>query len=123
MAYIVAKARCIHPFRISRVLVLANWKAMEKHRDILAEFKIQGFEAGFFIEGLKELLNKDRCFHVNEKQRCVEYVCNIPSLSELYREIIDEILEETNRLDDKELNGLVIRDKRYHELLARGGFA
>jgi len=38
------------------------------------------------------------------------------------KRIVDEVLEQVRRLDEVELNRLVINDPRYQELLKKGGF-
>ncbi len=122
VGYIVSKAGCLHPFRISRILVLANWKALEKLGRPLASFRIDGFEAGFYIPGFKEALEEDECFRTSEEKKCVEYICQPPSLGEKVESMVDSIIQEVSGLNDSELNKLIVRDKRYRELLARGGF-
>jgi len=122
VGYIVSKAGCLHPFRISRILVLVNWEALEKLGRPLAGFRIDGFEAGFYIPGFKEALEEDECFKSPEDKKCIEYVCQPPSLGEEAESIVNSIIRKTSGLSDSELNRLVVRDKRYRELLARGGF-
>lgn len=122
IAYIISKLGCVHPFRISRILVLANWRALEDKGSILTRFRVQGFEAGFYIDGVKEIIEKDECFKVNEERKCIEYVCEPPRVPRETAEIIDKVLEDTKNLGDRELNRLVILDPRYRELLERGGF-
>ncbi len=122
IAYIAWKLGCVHPFRISRILVLANWKALEELGNIITRFRVQGFEAGFFVEGVKEIIEEDRCFKINEEKKCIEYLCEPPKIPIETKEIINKIVDETKNLSDRELNRLVIRDSRYRELLEKGGF-
>ncbi len=119
--YIAWRTGCIHPFRASRLLILASWRASEKGLST-PSFRVEGFEAGFYIDGFKEALENSGCFKVNEEKHCMEYTCNPPRLSQGLREIVDEVLEEYGGLSDIELNRRVVRDPRYKELLARGGF-
>jgi hydroxypyruvate isomerase len=121
--YIVWRAGCIHPFRISRILVLAGWKALERLGRPPARIPVEGFEAGFYIPGLKEAIEADKCLRINEEKRCIEYVCEPPSLDEELRSLVDQVVEETRSLGDQELNRLVIRDPRYRRLLEKGGLA
>ena len=115
IAYLLWKHGCIHPYRISRILVLANWKAEEKLGKPITKFSIEGLEAGFVIPEVGEIKEKVK--------KCFEYTCSEPvNIPREYAEIIDQVYEETKNLDDISLNRLVIRDPRYKELLERGGF-
>ncbi len=122
IAYLIWRAGCIHPFKISRILVLANWRAIEEKGSPIIKFKVQGFEAGFYIEGVKEIIKEDECFNVNEEKKCIEYTCQPPKIPEEYARILDNTLEQTRNLSDRDLNRLVTRDPRYRELLEKGGF-
>jgi len=119
--YIIWRTGCIHPFRISRLLVLANWRSIEEKGRVIAKFKVSGFEAGFSIDKLPEIKD-DKCISLNEDRRCLEYNCEPPSIEEDYRNIIDKIIDETIDLDDISLNRMVIYDARYKKLLKKGGF-
>ncbi len=122
IAYITWKLGCIHPFRISRILVLANWKMLEKGRKPVTRFRVQGFEAGFYIEDMKEIIEEDECFKINEEKKCIEYNCRLPEIPGEVAEVFDRVLEETRNLGDRDLNRLVIGDPRYKELLEKGEF-
>jgi len=122
IAYVTWKLGCVHPFRISRILVLANWKAVEEKNKVLVGFRVQGFEAGFYVEGVKEIIEEDKCFRINEEKKCIEYICEQPRIPVEAEETINRVIEETRSLSDRELNRLVIRDPRYRELLEKGGF-
>jgi len=119
--YIVNKLGCVSPFFISRVLVLSNWKALEDMGAPLVKFRVSGFKAGFYIEGLKDIL-EDECFQKNEERKCIEALCDF-DLPEDKRKIVDEILERVRSLNEVELNRLVINDPRYKEMLEKGGFS
>ena len=128
MAYLLWRHGCVHPYRISRVLVLANWRALEKLGEPITSFTVEGFEAGFVVPEVGELKERakrgeEKCIVPNEERKCFEYRCNEPvNIPREYAEIIDEVYEETRSLDDISLNRLVIRDPRYGDLLQRGGF-
>jgi len=119
--YIVWRTGCIHPFRISRLLVLANWRSIKEKGKVIAKFKVSGFEAGFSIDELPEIRD-DECISLNEDRRCLEYICEPPQIDEDYKNIIDKVIDETRDLDDISLNRMVIHDHRYKELLERKGF-
>jgi len=119
--YIIWKSKCIHLYRISRILVLANWNALESIGHYIIGFSINGFEAAFSIDELAGLKSDD-CININEDARCMEYTCMPPKIDDDVRKIIDDVIESTRDLDDSTLNRLVIKDKRYRELLEKGGF-
>ena len=119
--YIIKRLGCIHPYRISRILVLANWKAIEDKGCPIVYFNVSGFEAGFSVDELSKLKN-DKCIRINKENRCMEYICEDPEIDEYDKKIIDEVIEEVSGLSDIELNRVVIRDRRYKELLSKGGF-
>ncbi|WP_174448418.1 hypothetical protein [Conexivisphaera calida] len=128
MRYIIWREGCAHPFRISRSLVLANWRALDSTGKIMAPFGVEGFEAGFAVPEIEEIRTRMRegrepCVRMNEERKCLQYVCREPVvIPREHSEILDRVLEETRGMDDVSLNRLVIRDPRYRELLARGGF-
>ncbi len=121
-AYIISRVGCATPFFISRVLVLVNWLSEERFGSPLVSFRVAGFSAGFYIEGLKEGLFSDECFVRREEKKCIEYVCGLPALPERARILINEVLERVRGLSEVELNRLVIKDPRYTALLERGGW-
>ncbi|MDP7982365.1 MAG: hypothetical protein RAK18_04210 [Conexivisphaerales archaeon] len=128
MRYIIWREGCAHPFRISRSLVLANWRALAALGKIMASFGVDGFEAGFAVPEIEEIRTRMRegrepCVRMNEERKCLQYVCSEPvTIPREYSEILDHVLEETRGMDDVSLNRLVIRDPRYRELLTRRGF-
>ncbi len=123
LGYILSTYGCMHPYRLSRILVLVNWKALEEKGEPITSFTVEGFEAGFAIPEIASLKEEnDPCFRPNKERRCMEYVCATPSLPEDVRKIVDEVMAEVKNLDDINLNKKVVHDERYKELLARGGF-
>ncbi len=119
LAYIAYKTGGTNPFRASRILVLANWMAMERLGRPLVRFRISGFSAGFAIEGLKDIL-ENPCFVRDEEKREFRWNCSPPQPE--HAEILDEAIRIAHGHDDVSLNRLVVRDPRYGELLERGGF-
>jgi hydroxypyruvate isomerase len=122
VAYILARKGCTHPFAISRILVLINWKSEELLRRPLLRFSVKGFKAAFYIEELADLLDKDQCFRKVAERKCVEYKCQPPKIPGDVRSIIDDVLRSVEGLSDKELNARVVNDKRFDELLEKGGW-
>ncbi len=122
VAYILAKKGCVHPFTISRVLVLLNWRSEELLGKPLLRFSVKGFKAAFYIDELAKLLEKDQCFRKVAGRKCVEYICQSPELPEDVRTVIDDVLQSIDGLSDRELNARVVNDERFDKLLKRGGW-
>ncbi len=127
LAYIARREGCIHPFRASRALVLANWRALEELGRPLADFRVEGFEGGFSIPELEKVKDaamdgRDECLRINRDRKCVEYACGAPvELEEDLSRILDQVLDQVKGLDDVSLNRLVVRDPRYRKLLEGAG--
>lgn len=121
--YIVSKLGCAHPFRVSRILVLAYWKFEELYQERLTSFRLGGFEAGFYIEKLSDIMrgeDKRSCFKKDEARKCFIFESPIPRLKESERIAVDWSIEIAKNLSDYKLNRLVIRDPRYMDLLKKG---
>jgi hydroxypyruvate isomerase len=119
--YIAYKLQCVHPFVVSRVLVLVNWKMIEKTGSPVVKMKVEGFEAGFYIPEFKKYFETE-CFQKDEHKKCCRYICGEPDLPQEIKKVIDEVIEEVRELDEQELNRRVIGDPRYKKLLEAGGF-
>ncbi len=124
VAYILARLGCSHPFRVSRVLLLADWRAEEVGLGRLTEGLSYVAEPyGFYVEGLQEVLERLKrsgCLRRREEEKCLEYACAEPDLTPQEREVLDEVIREISDLSDRELNRLVTGDERYPELTGRG---
>ncbi len=124
ISYIVWKGGCLHPFRISRILMLVEWEYEGRYGKRLTDLKYVCEPFGFYIEGFSELIKGNPCLRkkkLEKEKACLEYVCeNEPKCKDVIREVIDGILEKVKRLDDVELNRLVIRDERYKRYLVHG---
>ena len=122
VAYILAKAGCTHPFRISRYLALAEMEWLERRGERLTNLKYVKGPGVFFIEGVKEIIEQDPCFKIHEgdpstgRRGCVEYVCGEPSLPEDVKRTIDEVIQRYSGIGDMELNKLVVDDPRFSKL-------
>ncbi len=121
--YIAFKSKGISPFRMSRILLLLKWAFKEKGTDIAFTFETLPY--GFSVKEIPEIVEKDPCLSKEkitlEKGRVtgvIKYVCiDPPKLDLSVKTLIDKVLEETSKLDDFELNRVVIKDKRYSEML------
>ncbi len=116
VAYILWRTGCIHPFRISRILALAELYFIEENNKRMTSLKYVKGPGVFYIEGLKELLESDPCFRRNEEKHCMEYVCGEPSIDEVYKRYLDRAIEQANGLDDRGLNDLVVKHRFYEKL-------
>ncbi|MCE4606343.1 MAG: hypothetical protein F7B59_03310, partial [Desulfurococcales archaeon] len=78
----------------------------------------------FYIEGLKELVEKDSCFVKQEgdpdkgKKGCLEYTCQVNlGVGEEYLRYLDKAILEAEKLGDMELNNTVVSDPMFANLL------
>ena len=123
VAYILARAGCTHPFRISRYLALAEMEWLKRNGERLTGLKYVAGPGVFFIEGLKEIIEADPCFRIHEgdpvtgRKGCVEYVCEVPALPDDVRAVIDEVISRYSGVGDMELNDAVVNDPRFPKLV------
>ncbi|OYT38339.1 MAG: hypothetical protein B6U89_06090 [Desulfurococcales archaeon ex4484_58] len=124
LGYILSRTGCIHPFRISRIIGLAELLYLEEKGERLTNLKYYGFNKVFYIEGLKEVIKKNDCFVVREGdpsrgiRGCIEYVCNEPVLKGEVKEFLDKALARSADLSDEELNQLVVEHPLFSKLLS-----
>ncbi len=124
VAYILSRTGCIHPFRLSRILALAEIRAIEKTGKRLTDLRYEAGPGTFYIVGFKEeIVERDPCFHKREgdpytgRKGCLEYLCKPPVLPGDVKSLLDEVLSETSGMDDFQLNNLVINNKLFKKLL------
>ncbi len=124
LGYILAKTGCIHPFRISRILALAEILYMGRNNKRFTNVKYVGFNKVFYIEGLKETVENDNCFERREGDPsknimgCIEYNCEEPDLPNDVKEVVDEAINTASKLNDEELNSIVANDPLFTRLLS-----
>ncbi|ADI31239.1 hypothetical protein [Staphylothermus hellenicus] len=123
IGYILSETGCMHPYRLSRVLALAELEYYEKYGERLTNAEYKGFDKVFYIEGVKELFENNKCFNKREGdpekgiKGCIEYTCQKPVISEKYREPIDKAIAQAKNLTDEELNELVFRNPLFNKFL------
>ncbi len=123
VAYVLARAGCTHPFRVSRYLALAEMEWLERRGERLTKLKYVAGPGVFFIEGIKEMIENDHCFIKHEgdpstgRKGCIEYVCEPPSLPEDVQEVVDGVIQKYSGIEDMELNRLVVEDPRFKKLV------
>ncbi len=118
VAYVMSRLGCVHPFRISRILLLADWLSMERRGRRLTDLTYVKEEFGFYVEeltGIMEELQEGGCAVKREERKCLEYTCSEPEIPEEDRKILEEVISEVRDLDDRELNRRVLSDPRYRE--------
>ena len=116
VSYVLSSLGCAHPFRISRILLLADWQAVEGLGRRLSNLTYVMEEFGFYVEELTEIveeLQSKGCLVKVEERKCLKYTCGPPDLSGEVKAILDEVIEETSDMDDRKLNRLVLSDPRY----------
>ncbi len=122
VAYILARGGCMHPFRFSRILALAELHALREAGRRLTDAVYVTGPGVFFIEGLKDVIEGDSCFVKHEgdpatgRRGCIEYRCPIPQLPGEAVEALDWALREASKLDDMALNQLVLGDPLFKRL-------
>ena len=124
--YVLARGGCMHPFRVSRVLALAEiMYRREKGGRLVDAVYVLG-PGVFYIEGFKEMVEGDECFEVRKGdpergvRGCVRYVCGEPPrLPGEAASYLDRALEKARGLSDMELNDLVVNDPVFREIAKR----
>ncbi len=123
--YILSKAGCTHPFRISRILALAELKSIEDGGGKLTNAIYVEGPGVFFIEGLKELVDKDECIVKKEGdpvkgiKGCIELICSQDLvLPERVKRYLDSAIEESINLDDLKLNEKIVKHPLYKRLFS-----
>ena len=121
ISYIFYKSNCIHPFRVSRILLLAEWKFQEKYGKRLTNIKYIAEPYGFYSDDIsviiKELESTGIIIKKGEKKKCYEYIGKEIRIPEYIKVILDDIIESTKSLSDTQLNRLVINNPKYKVLL------
>jgi hydroxypyruvate isomerase len=122
LGYILSRTGCIHPFRISRIIALAELYHLEEKGERLTSLVYVRGPGVFYIEGVKEVIENDECFEKKELPTgggCIEYKCGEPSIPEELRIYIDRAIEEASKLDDRGLNDRVVKHRLYDRLFEK----
>ncbi|MCD6235971.1 MAG: hypothetical protein J7J94_03140 [Thaumarchaeota archaeon] len=120
VSYIMWKLGCVHPYYVSRALLLAEWISEERSGRKLTSFTYRCQPYGFYIEELDQVIRKleeEKCARRNQGRKCIEYLCGEPEVPDHIKAILDEVLEKIKGLSQVELNRLVIHDPRYKKML------
>ncbi len=120
--YIMYRLGCTHPFYISRILLLAESRALEVLGRRITGLTYSGESFGFYVEELPSIIEKlenEGCARRHEERGCIEYRCSEPQLPEDIARILEETIEKTHNMEPAELNRAAIHDKNYKILLGR----
>ena len=122
LKYVLHRAGCLHPFRASRIIALAELRSLEERGERLTDAAYVAGPGVFYIEGVKEAVEGDLCL---EKRRgdpergvkgCVALHCPPPPLPVEVRRLLDWAIEEAEVLDDMELNRRVVEHPLFQRL-------
>ena len=121
--YFFSKLGCVHPFRISRLVLLAEWLYKDKYGSTLSTgFRYVAEPYGFYVEEISKImdkLGKTGCVVKDDKNKCFIYKCEAPKLDEDVVKVVDDVVNKFASLSDKELNNIVVNDERYKVFLKR----
>lgn len=127
VAYILSRLGCTHPFRVTRILALAELRALERGLPRISNARYVPGPGVFYVEGFKEAIQGDDCFYKREGdpergvRGCIGYRCEPPSIPGEIAELLDEAIEASKGLDDMELNRLVIEHPLFKRLAGEEG--
>ncbi len=126
--YILSKEGCVHPFRLSRILALAE---IEYYKDKGSRLTDATYVMGpgvFYIEGFKEIVESDPCLEKKKgdpqkgTKGCIHIVCGeTPRLPGEAAGYLDRAIEKARGLDDLELNSLVVNNENFKKLAKKEG--
>lgn len=127
VAYILSRLGCTHPFRVTRILALAELRALERGVGRLSNMRYIPGPGVFYVEGFKEAIEGDECFTKRKgdpsrgTKGCIEYKCEPPSIPAEIAELLDEAIETARGLDDMELNRVVVEHPLFKKLAGEEG--
>ncbi len=120
--YVLALEGCLHPFRISRILALAELYSLEEGGGRLTDARYVLGPGVFFIEGFKEAVEADGCIAKREGdpergvRGCLYLACGgPPRLPGEAARYLERAAREARGLSDEELNDRVVK----HPLFGR----
>ena len=125
LTYILSRVGCVHPFRLSRLALLAELEWMRERGERLSDLVYVAGPGTFYVEGLKEMVEGDECFERREGDPargvpgCIAYRCSPPSLPEDVKVLVDRVLGEASGLDDQALNERVLSHPLYERVVVK----
>jgi len=83
--YLFSRSGCIHPYRVSRLLLLAEWRYIEKYGKRLTSLTYKALPFAMYVEELPDIIDKDPCLEKKRLKKpdgseygCVSYECPQP---------------------------------------------
>ncbi len=128
--YILSRKNDIHPFRLSRLLLLFEIEYSKKYGEKPLEFVYRLQPAAFYIEDfgnfLESLDGVSKVKVTDENGIPVKGFIHLEkpvktNIPDHVRRLLDRILEETDSLDDQELNRLIVNSEDYRSLYEEFG--
>jgi len=125
-AYLLSRLGCVHPFTLSRALLLAELRWFEARGERLTDLRYVAAPGTFYIEGFKEIIEGDECFSKREGdpskgvEGCIEYRCEPPRLDEEVARLLDEVAEAAKKMDRMRLHNLVLSHPLYDRIVEKG---
>ncbi len=124
--YILKHQNDIHPFRLSRILLLFEMEYARKYGEKPTNFVYRLQPYTFFIENFTKFIEEtpliEKVKITDDKGIPIKGFLRLTSqevddsLPVEMREILDRIIEETSKLDDQELNRLIVDSSDYKKL-------
>jgi len=114
VAYVLWRLGCTHPFKLSRLLAMADILSLERRGRRLTGLRYVPGPGTFYIEGLKDMFEHDPCFEPHRgdpetrRRGCVEYKCDPPRLDPEDTALLDHVIDKYGDIDEMELNRLAI---------------
>jgi hypothetical protein len=124
--YILKKQNDLHPFRISRILLLFELEYSEKFGKKPTSFVYRLHPSAFYIENFTTFFESmpyiQKVKIKDEKGTPIKGFLRLTSpeisveIPEEMASILDRIIEQTRKLSDHELNRLVVESEKYKKL-------
>ncbi len=112
--YIGSSTGCITPFKLSRILGLAEAYYMADHGERLTHLKYVCALGTFYIEGFEELV-KD-CFERNPEKHCLDYKCGGVELPRNMSSYVYKAIQDLDTEDLNEINRRVLDNPFFKKL-------
>ncbi len=126
IAYILSKLGKSNTFRLSRILLMLDFEWEKRHGKRRTALHYGLFPPAFYVEEFPDmLLNAEGIEKVMEKdENGIErgvflYHGEVPELDGETKELLDSIIERTNKMDDHTLNSELVNSEEYRKALEK----
>ncbi len=124
--YILKRQNEIHPFRLSRILLLFEMEYTRKYGEKPTDFVYRLQPYTFYIENFTKFIEEtpyiekvkivdDKGIPIKGFLKLTNRKVNAEIPVEM-REMLDRLIDETSKLDDQELNRFIVDSNDYREL-------